>query len=86
MEYIHMLGFPDGFITELGYAERRLAHIFIGTSVILGSCFIYLGGIGSRRNIGKKLYAAIFLYLISIISMSLMDYYYHLHLTDSAGG
>lgn len=86
MEHIYMLGFPDGFITELGYAERRLAYIFIGISVVSGLCFIYLGWVASRRKIGKKLAAAIFLYLISVIGISLIDYYYHLHLTDGTGG
>lgn len=86
MEYIHMLGFPDGFISELGYAERRLASIFIGISVVLGSCFIYLGGVGSRKEIGKKLSTAIILYLISIMSIAVIDYYYRLHLMDGGGG
>jgi hypothetical protein len=86
MDYIYHLGFPDGFITELGRAERQLAYIFIGVSVILGSCFIYLGWVASRKRVCKKLSAAIVLYLVSIISLSLMDYYYRLHLMDSAGG
>lgn len=86
MEYIHMLGFPDGFITELGYAERRLARIFIGISFVLGSCFIYLGWVASRKEIGKKLSAAIVAYLIFIVSISLIDYYYRSHLMGSAGG
>ncbi len=86
MEYIYRLGFPDGFITELGYAERRLAHIFIAISLIFGLCFIYLGGVASRKEIGKKLSTAIILYLISIVSISLIDYYYRLHLMDGRGG
>ena len=86
MEYIYMLGFPDGFITELGYAERRLARIFIGISVILGSCFIYLARMSSRAKIGKKLSAAVVVYLIFIICMSLIDYYYRSTLTDGSGG
>jgi hypothetical protein len=86
MEYIHLLGFPDGFITELGYAERRLAWIFIGVSLVLGWCFVYLGTIASRREVGKKLTAAIFAYLIFLISTLLIDYYYRSHLMDSAGG
>jgi hypothetical protein len=86
MGYVHWLGFPDGFISELGYAERRLAYILIGISVISGSCFIYLGREGGRKAVGKRLSAAIILYLVSIISISLIDYYYRLHLTDSAGG
>ncbi len=86
MGYIHLLGFPDGFITELAYAERRLALIFIGTNIVLGACFVYLGTVASRKNVGKKLAVAIFIYLIFLISVSLIDYYYHIHLMGSAGG
>jgi hypothetical protein len=86
MDYIYMLGFPDGFITELARAERRLAYIFIGISVISASCFIYLGSAASRKRTGKKLSVVILLYLISVISISLVDYYYRLHLMDGSGG
>lgn len=86
MEYISGLGFPDGFITELGHAERRLAYIFICVSVILGACFIYLGKAAARKGVGKQLSAAVVLYLVSVISICLLDYYYRLHLTDGGGG
>jgi hypothetical protein len=86
MEYVYMLGFPDGFITELEQAQRRLAYIFIGISVISGLCFICLGWAASRKKIGKKLFAAIIVYLVSIITLSLIDYYYRLHLMDGTGG
>lgn len=86
MDYIYMLGFPDGSITELGYAERRLARIFICISALLGACFVYLGGVASRKNVGKKLSVAIILYLLSIIAVYLIDNYYRLHLMDGTGG
>ena len=86
IEYIHWLGFPDGFITELGYAERRLAYLFVGISVLFGAGFIYLGQIAPRREIGKKLAAALILYLISVLTIALIDYYYRLHLMGSTGG
>jgi hypothetical protein len=86
LEFIRMLGFPDGFITELGYAQRRLAYIFIGASVISSVYFIYLGWMASRRAIGRKLSAALFFYLLAITGISLIDYYYRLHLPDSTGG
>jgi hypothetical protein len=86
LEYIYLLGFPDGFITELGYAERRLAYIFIGISIIFSCCFIYLGRMAVRRETGKRLLVAIFIYLIFIISISLIDYYYRSHLMDGGGG
>jgi hypothetical protein len=86
LDYIYMLGFPDGSITELGYAERRLARVFIWVSVISASCLIYLGGVASRKKVGKKLSVVIILYLVSIISIYLIDNYYRLHLMDGTGG
>lgn len=86
VEYIHMLGFPDGFITELGYAERKLAYIFIGISITLGSFFIYLGKIASGKEVRKKLSAATLVYLLVIISISLIDYHYRSTLMDGGGG
>ena len=86
LEYIHLLGFPDGFITELGYAEKRLAQIFIGVSIVAGSCFIYLGSIGLRKEMTKKLSAAAVVYLILIVAIALIDHYYRSNLAGSAGG
>jgi hypothetical protein len=90
-KYIYRLGFPDGFITELEYAERRLAYIFIVISLTIGSYFMYLGkmylGKGAgRKAISKRLSATIIVYLAFIISLTLLDYYYHLHLTGGRGG
>jgi hypothetical protein len=85
-EYVHGLGFPDGFITELAYAQRKLAYVFIAISMSIGSYFIYLGTRAGRKEIGKTLSAAIILYLVFIASFTLINYYYHLHLTGSGGG
>jgi ABC-type Na+ efflux pump permease subunit len=78
-KYIYLLGFPDGFITELGYAERKLAYIFIGISLILGVYFIYLGAIAGRKKIAKQLTTTIILHMIFIISSFIIDRCYHLH-------
>jgi hypothetical protein len=86
LEYIHMLGFPDGFITELGYAERKLAWIFIVVSLILCSCFVYLARSALREKIGKKLSVAAFVYLAFIIGITLLDYHYRSTLMDGGGG
>ncbi len=86
LEYIYGLGFPDGFITELEYAERRLAYVFIVISLIIGSCFIYLGKAAGRETVGRKLFAVIILYLVFIIGFALINYYYHLNLTGGGGG
>src|SRR6266550_627783 len=69
-EYIYMLGFPDGFITELGHAERKLAQIFIAASVIFASCFIYLGWMASRKEIRNRFTAGVLLYLVFMISIT----------------
>ncbi len=86
LEYIHGLGFPDGFITELGYAERNLARVLIVISIMLGASFIYLGVVGGRELIGRKLSVAIILYVTFIISVSVIDYYCRLYLSGSGGG
>jgi hypothetical protein len=86
LEYIHLLGFPDGFITEVGYVQRRLAYLFIGLSLLFGVGFLYLGKIASRTEIGKKLAVTLVLYLISVLGIVLIAYTYHLHLMDSTGG
>ncbi|BAU14704.1 hypothetical protein LEP3755_52550 [Leptolyngbya sp. NIES-3755] len=86
LTYVYQLGFPDGFITELGRAQRELAYRFIGISAGLGTYFIYLGAIAARRSIQKKLAIAVFLYVICAIAISMIDYYYRLNLPNSTGG
>lgn len=58
LEYVYMLGFPDGFITDLEHAARNLAYVFIGISFVIGVGFIYLGATG--KGLGKKLSTAMF--------------------------
>ena len=86
MDYVYMSGFPDGSITELGRAERRLAYVFIGVSLVLASCFIRLGAVASRKRVGKKLSAAVVLYLVSVAALFLVGNYYRSHLDDGIGG
>ena len=86
LDYVYMLGFPDGFVTELGRAERRLAYAFIGVSVVLAACFIYLGASASRKAVGRKLFAAVVLYLMSVAGAFLIDYYCRSRLDNGAGG
>ncbi|HKQ99989.1 MAG TPA: hypothetical protein VJT09_04910 [Pyrinomonadaceae bacterium] len=86
MDYVYMLGFPDGSITELGYGERRLAYIFIAVSITLGLCFFFLGWAASRKRIGKLLSAVTILYLLFVAGVYLVDNYYRSHLMDGTGG
>jgi hypothetical protein len=82
--YIYLLGFPDGFISKLGYAERNLAYIFMGVSFIFAVGFIYWGKVTVSTKIERKIFALACLYLIFIASIAWVDYYYHLH-TDGSG-
>jgi uncharacterized BrkB/YihY/UPF0761 family membrane protein len=86
LEYIYMLGFPDGFITELENAQKHLAYVFISVDILLAFCFIYLGNLAKKQEINKKLVVAIATYLICIIVTYCINYYYQLNLTDSRGG
>jgi hypothetical protein len=55
-------------------------------SIVLGLYFTYLGWLAHPKSIGKKLSAAIVLYLMAIIGTILIDYYYQSHLVGSTGG
>ncbi len=85
VNYIDVLGFPDGFISELGYAQRRLVYIFIGLSVFLSIVFIYLGTVAFQKQSPRKIVFAVILYLIIVVGIVFVDYYYRLTLTGSGG-
>lgn len=85
-EYIYLLGFPDGFITELEYAERELAFIFIALNIVFGAFFFYLGWKALKMKIGRKLFVATILYLLILICLYLIDNDYQLRLMNSSGG
>ncbi|MBD2090321.1 hypothetical protein H6F67_10695 [Microcoleus sp. FACHB-1515] len=78
MEFIYMLGFPDGFVSELQLIQRNFAYVLIGVSVGFSFYFFWLGAIASRRQISKPLLDAIVLYLLFIISIALIYDHYRL--------
>lgn len=86
MNYIYMLGFPDGFITELSYAYRNLAYIFIGVSVMLSVYCIYLGTVALRKKVASPLSGAVVLYSLFIAVVLLVGVYYRSRLTGGSGG
>ena len=85
-KYIWLLGFPDGYITELGYAESKLANIFLIVNFILGLIFLYLGISPSKRYKGIKLLVTIILYIVIAFYLSNIDQNYQLHLDHGQGG
>jgi hypothetical protein len=84
--YIYILGFPDGFITDLGYAQRRLAYIFIVVSVALALSFIYMGTVALRKSVNRTLAVGVGLYSLFIAVLLLIDSYDRSSLTDGGGG
>ena len=86
LDYIYMLGFPDGYITELGHAERKLAYVFIGISFVAGASFIYLGWRAAKHNVGRKLSAVAVLYSICVCCLFVIDNYFLSHLDNGVGG
>ena len=85
MKYIYQLGFPDGFISELAYAQRNLSYIFMAISVVVGLSFIYIAVINPKRMV-KTLGMTSVLYLLLIVVAFLLNLYYRLNLTGGTGG
>lgn len=82
--FVYQLGFPDGFISELARAQRRLAYIFIGISLLFSAGFMYLGMVTLRKQMTKLLAVAVLLYVVVIVCVLMLNYY--LNLTGSGGG
>lgn len=85
-EYVYLLGFPDGYITELAAAERKLALVFIGVSVPWGAYLLFLGRIAAHRKVGDRFAVAVVLYLLFMLGAAVVDVYYQAHLADGSGG
>jgi len=85
-EYVYLLGFPDGSITELEHAERGLAYAFIGISFLAGTYFVCLGWTAGRRKIEVKLGIAVTLYSLCVFGSWFIDSYFRANLMDGSGG
>jgi hypothetical protein len=83
INYIYMLGFPDGFISELAVAQRRLVYIFILASSVFAVIFIYQG---VAKKPSKALGISSTLYILMIVVLLLINAYYGVNLTGSIGG
>lgn len=85
-EHIRLLGFPDGHVTELGAAEKKLAVVFIALSLLIGSYSLYLGTMTDRRKTAARLVVATGLYLLLLAGAAATDYYLQSQLDGGAGG
>ena len=85
MKYIYQLGFPDGFISDMAYAQKNLAYIFMAISVVAGLFFIYLAAITPKRMI-KTLGMTSVLYFLLVLVVLLLNSYFRSTLTGGTGG
>lgn len=86
MEYVYFAGFPDGHITELASAQKKLFTIFTEIDAAFGLWFFCLFAIGMRKKINKKLYITSILYILFIAAVFIINYHLSLHLDDGVGG
>lgn len=85
-EEIRLLGFPDGFLTELERAERILAYVFILISFPTSFWFIFLSWRASQQRIITKLCLTILLYTVLVIILFVINFYLRQHLSSGGGG
>jgi hypothetical protein len=85
-EFLFFLGFPDGFMSELDYAEAPLVATFNWISLLAGVWFVFLGVMARRRNVNKPFVVSCILYSILILACFMLDQYFRSYMADSAGG
>lgn len=85
-EHVYLLGFPDGFVSELDRAERRLAVVVIVASLSMGSYLLRLGYLAARQAIGKRLLVALALYLLIWLAVLCLDHHARSYLPGGGGG
>ena len=84
--YLDGLGFPDGHITELGRADRKLLTPFTGLGFLSGCYFLYLGIRTSKLRDNKQLLVGIVLFTWLLTLALFAHYQLSLYLDDGFGG
>ena len=85
LTYIHLLGFPDGFVTELESAQRWLAWVFVVASMLFGAVSVYLGSFAPAQRI-RTLAVALACYAVLAASAWGLNCYFIAHLMGGGGG
>lgn len=85
-EYIRLLGFPDGHVTELGAAEKKLALVFLALSLPLGSSLLFLGTLAAPGKVKGGLAVAGGLYVLVLVGTGVVDYLLQARLDGGGGG
>lgn len=81
-----MFGFPDGHVTDLEKAYARLSRYFLPPAVMLGLYLAYLGITAGRRNIDRRLRAALLFLAVLAISALAVCGSLRGRLDDGVGG
>ncbi len=85
-EYIRLLGFPDGHVTPLGAAERKLAAVFIASSLPLGLYLLYLGTAAAPKKVRARLAITAGLYVLVLVGVVVVDRLLQARLDGGIGG
>lgn len=86
LEFIAMLGFPDGFISELGRAQRRLAYMFIVGNILFSLYFMYAAWRGLKHRSIVTLWPVGLAYMLMLTTLLLLNGYYQQTLRSGGGG
>ena len=83
---VRLMGFPDGFLTELDKAEKILAYVFILINFPTSFWFGFLSWIALQQKVRTKLCITIFLYGVLVVLLFVIDSYLRKHLESGRGG
>ena len=65
---LNMIGFPDGYVTDYDRAFESLVHQLFLPCLLIALHFCYLGWIGGRRSIGRRLL------IVGVLGAALLGY------------
>lgn len=85
-EESQFLGFPDGHLTELAQAEKILANIFMGLSIVVSLWFGFLGWVASQQKISRKFGVTIICYTMFVLLLCAIYAYLRQRLDNGQGG
>jgi hypothetical protein len=82
---LQLLGFPDGFLTDLDRARKTLIPVWIGISVAVGVWLIGLGAT-SPPGMTAKLRITLAVYGLVVLLTAGIDFYLRHSLNSGGGG
>lgn len=83
---LRLMGFPDGYVTELERARRLYFYVYSGLSFVMGGWFVYRGWKAARQASSKATTLSILIYGALTAAVFLLDLYARHRLDGGAGG